>query len=255
MNLLLAADNIQPMNPVIARAIENLDPEPIRRTAVACQKAGARYIDVNPGYLSPRKMDRMGFLVETIQEACDLTLILDSAQPEALAVGLEACRARPVLNAVSLETEKLDRVLPLAVDRDLDLVALFMDERSMTPPTLEEKIGLAAALRDAAESAGLPAENLIFDPVLPSLSWPDAFHQAGEVVRTVRLLAGGGVFGEPVRTMAGLSNLRSSRRSIFPVDIETACLTLLAGAGLEIILANALDPAVTAALAAVNRMA
>jgi hypothetical protein len=42
--------------------------------------------------------------------------------------------------------------------------------------------------------------------------------------------------------MAGLSNLRSGRRQLFPLELETACLGLLAGAGLDIALLDVFQP-------------
>jgi len=62
------------------------------------------------------------------------------------------------------------------------------------------------------------------------------------VVKTVRLLASGAVFQEEARTMVGLSNLRSGLRQTYPAQIDEACLYLLAGAGLRLVLADVLQP-------------
>ena len=83
---------------------------------------------------------------------------------------------------------------------------------------------------------------MIFDPVLPNLTWPDAWAQTGEVVKTVRLLTSGALWGEPARTMAGLSNLRSGLRDTYPLRVEEAALGLLAGAGLGLALVDVLQP-------------
>ena len=141
--LLLAADNLHGLNPVVRDAMKRLDPRPIQDLARRCEQAGALFIDLNPGYLSPRHEDRMAFLVEAVQEAVSLRLILDSPHPRVLAAGLSACREAPVLNALSLEEEKLDGILPLAVEHKTELVLLLMDDRSNTPPGLEEKLAIA----------------------------------------------------------------------------------------------------------------
>ena len=82
---------------------------------------------------------------------------------------------------------------------------------------------------------------MIYDPVLPNLTWPDAWAQVGKVVKAVRLLHGGELWGEPARTMAGLSNLRSGLRHTYPMRIEETALALLAGAGLGIALMDVLQ--------------
>jgi hypothetical protein len=57
----------------------------------------------------------------------------------------------------------------------------------------------------------------------------------------VRYLASGALFGNPVRTMVGLSNLRSGLRGLYPVQLDITVLALLGGAGLSFALANVLD--------------
>lgn len=252
--MILVADNLQILNPRVAGALEDLDPKPLQEIALRCAKSGANLLDLNPGYLSKRREDRMTFMVEAVQEVTSLRLVLDSPNPRVLARGLAACRETPVLNALSLEEHKLAEILPLAVEHQTDLVILLMDERSFTPPSLEEKIGLAIELREHALAAGLPQEKLIFDPVLPTLSWQDAVFQISQVIKTVRLLDSGAVFQESVRTMAGLSNLRSTQRDRIHVRLEEICLSLLAGAGLHFALADLLQKEITATAGIINRM-
>ena len=240
--MILAADNLQIFNPAVAKALEERDPRPLQDLARRCREAGAAMLDLNPGFLSKRKEDRMAFMVDAVQEAVDLPLILDSPHAGILEKGLAACRGKPILNALTLEPKKLEEILPLAAAHQTDLVLLLLDERSFPPPTLEGKIALAVELRERALAAGLSAERLIFDPVLPNLSWPDAWEQVRECVKTVRLLAGGAVFPEPARTMAGLSNLRSHLRRVYPFEVEKTCLAMLAGAGLSMALADVLQP-------------
>ncbi len=238
----IAADNLQVLNPQVAEALQALDPRPLQEMARRAEAAGARLLDLNPGYLPPRREDRLAFMVEAVQEVSSLPLILDSPKAPVLAKGLAVCREKPILNACTLEAEKLAEILPLAATHDTDLVLLLLDERSFSPPTLEGKISLAVELREHALAAGVKEERLIFDPVLPNLSWPDAWERLGAVVKSVRLLAGGEIFQTPARTMAGLSNLRSGLRRQYPVKLEEVCLGLLAGAGLEMVLADVLQP-------------
>jgi 5-methyltetrahydrofolate corrinoid/iron sulfur protein methyltransferase len=252
--MLIAADNIHAMNPTVSDALRRLDSGPIRELALTCERNGAQLIDLNPGYLPRRHEDRMKFLVETVQEATSLRLILDSPSARVLATGLAVCRDTPILNALSMEPLKIREILPLAAEHGTDLVLLLMDERSFTPPSTEEKIAIALELREHALSAGMKLENLIFDPVLPNLSWDDAFLRIGEAVKTVRLLAAGAILEEPVRTMVGLSNLRSGHSSAYPAEIDRTCLTLLAGAGLHIALANVLNPDLPELSAFLKRM-
>ena len=240
--MLLAADNLNALNPVVAASLKHLDKRPLQDLVRRLDQAGVDLIDINPGYLSVRQEDRMAFLVEAVQEVSTTRLILDSPNARILEKGLAVCEQPPILNALTLEEQKLKEILPLAAETQSDLVLLLLDARSMTPPTLEAKVALAAQLREEAVHAGVAETRLIYDPVLPNLSWPDVYYQTTAVIKTVRLLASGALFGEPGRTMVGLSNLRSGRRQLHPLELETACLGLLAGAGLDIALLDVFQP-------------
>jgi 5-methyltetrahydrofolate corrinoid/iron sulfur protein methyltransferase len=240
--MIIAADNLTSANPVVAQALKDLNPRPLQDLALLCAQNGAHLLDLNPGYLSRRHEDRMAFLVEAVQEVTTLPLILDSPNPRVLAGGLAACRDKPILNAVTLEAEKLEEILPLAAVHQTQLVLLLLDEKSHPPPTLEGKVALAVELRERCLAAGLTDEQLIFDPVLPNLRWPDAWPQTGADFKTVRYLASGSLFGVPVNTMVGLSNLRSGLRDMYPIQLDITVLALMAGAGLTYVLADVLNP-------------
>jgi 5-methyltetrahydrofolate corrinoid/iron sulfur protein methyltransferase len=242
MDLIIAADNLHVLNPMVAQALDTLNAQPLQELARRVEQAGANLMDINPGFLPPRRHDRMAFMVEVVQQVTNLRLILDSPDARVLARGLSAANQPPILNACTLEAEKLREILPLAAAHGADLVLLLLDARSFPAATLEGKIALALELREHALAAGLTDGQLIYDPVLPNLTWPDAWAQVGEVVKALRLLHGGELWGEPARTMAGLSNLRSGLRHTYPVRVEEAALALLAGAGLGVALIDVLQP-------------
>lgn len=241
----LAADNLHGLNPVVIEAFDKLDPEPLRVLSRQFEEIGADFIDINPGRLSRKNEGRMAFLVDSVQSVSNLRLILDSPDPRILEIGLESVKHRSVVSALSLEQDKIEKILPLAKRHDAELVILLMDENSFTPSTVDEKLAIAIELRQICLEAGFSNDDLIFDPVLPNLTWPDAMFRIGEAIKTVRLLASGAVFQEPARTMCGLSNLRSGVKRLFSDRYDTLTMASLAGAGLDIILANTLDPEIT----------
>jgi 5-methyltetrahydrofolate corrinoid/iron sulfur protein methyltransferase len=252
--MILAADNLHALNPVVARALDKLEAEPIRAIARQCEQAGARWIDLNPGYLSKKREDRMAFLVEVVQQATSMEILLDSPHPRILAKGLAACRTKPILNGLTLEPDKLREMLPLAVEHKTKIIALLLDENSFSPPRLEEKLAIALQLRDAAAAAGLAPGDLIFDPVLPNLSWQDAFQRFSETIKTLRLLTSGDLWGEPATTIVGLSNLRSGLKKHYPAELDVVSLGLLGGAGLQCVLADALHPEINKAWRLINQL-
>jgi cobalamin-dependent methionine synthase I len=254
MPLIIAADNLNILNPAVAQALSSLDPRPLQELARGVEQAGANLMDLNPGFLPPRRHDRMTFMVEAVQQVTNLRLILDSPDARVLARGLEACTQPPILNACTLEPDKLREILPLAAAHQTDLVLLLLDAQSFPAASLEGKITLALELREHALAAGLTDAQLIFDPVLPNFTWPDAWSQVGEVVKAVRLLSSSELWGEPARTMAGLSNLRSGLRHTYPLRVEEAVLGVLAGAGLTMALVDVLQPSLMDSVNLIRQM-
>ena len=88
--MILAADNLQIFNPIVATALEKRDLRPLQDLARRCREAGAGLLDLNPGFLSKRHRERMAFMADAIQDAVDLPLILDSPEAGVLARGLAA---------------------------------------------------------------------------------------------------------------------------------------------------------------------
>lgn len=236
------ADNLHALCPGVARALADRDPGPLANLARRLARAGADRLDLNPGYLPARRADAMAFFVDAVQAVTDLPLVLDSPRADVLAAGLARCQRPPILDALTAEPARLAEVLPLAAARDLDLVLLLVDARSQVPPCLDEKVALALELVEAAGAAGLGPARLIVDPVLPNLRWPDAAAQLDAAVEVVRLFASGALLGEPLRTMAGLSNLRSGLRHQIPAATEAAALARLEAAGLTYALCDVLAP-------------
>ena len=144
--LIIAADNLNMLNPEVVRALNDLDPRPLQELARRCEQAGADLIDINPGFLPPRRHDRMAFMVEAVQQVTNLRLILDSPDARVLARGLAAANKPPILNACTLEHDKLREILPLAAAHRTDLVLLLLDARSFPAARLEGKITLALEL-------------------------------------------------------------------------------------------------------------
>ena len=71
-----------------ARAIEERNAEFIKALARRQVEHGADFLDVNAGARPDREPEDMVWLVNTVQEATDVALALDSTNPQALAAGI-----------------------------------------------------------------------------------------------------------------------------------------------------------------------
>ena len=235
--MMLVADNLQILRPEVQKAVQNQDPAPIARLVRQMEEAGADAVDINMGPCHRNPEQIATFLVRTVQEFCSLPILIDTANPAALSAGLRASGPPPILNGFSLEPIKLERILPLAVEADIDIVGYLLDADGHVPADAQGRLSAGLALFEAAAAKGLSPERIIVDPVVPPLSWQDGGRQVREVLETLRLLPD--LLGRPVRTVAGLSNLTSGAPSGAPRQVvESACLAMMAAAGLSMALLN-----------------
>jgi 5-methyltetrahydrofolate corrinoid/iron sulfur protein methyltransferase len=241
--MIIVADNLRITLPSIQRAVEEMDPDPICGMVEDCVKAGAHSIDINSGPLSKGAEEKMTFLVNTVQSVCDLPLVLDTTNPDAMAAGLSTCRNRAIMNGVSLEKHKLEKMLPLAVEHKVDVIAYLLNADSHVPADAAGRMEVAVALFDLLQQAGIPSDRIIIDPVVAPLVWQDGNRQNMDVMEVIRTLPD--LLGEKVKTIAGLSNLTSGAPDAEKRHrYQAAFLPMLAAAGLDIVLMNAMDPAI-----------
>ena len=235
--MILIADNLQITNPAIEKAIADFRAEPIQELVLACQKAGAHMIDINAGPL-PRDGDKkMDFLVNAVQEVSDLPIVLDTANPQAIEAGLQVARNKVIINGFSPEPKKLELILPLAKKYETDIVGYLLNSSGHVLPNADERLQVALELLSEFQKAGLYKECLIIDPLIVPVNWQDGHLQAGECLRTIKHLPE--VLGYEVRTIVGLSNLTAGagsrpRRML----LEEVYLSMLAAAGLNMVLLN-----------------
>jgi len=235
----IVADNLHVINPAIADAVARFTPEPIQDLVCRCEQGGAEIIDINSGPLNKEPQKCMAFLVEAVEAVSDLPLMLDTTNPDALEAGLRVCRRKPIINGFSLEPAKLEYILPLAKQYDVEIIGYLLDPRSQVPVEEEEMMALAVALFEVYTQAGLDPDRLIVDPVITPLAWDSGRRHNTSVLSLVRNLAD--LLGTPVRTIAGLSNLATGAVPVSrKIALERAYLPMIAAAGLDMVLLNIL---------------
>ncbi|MCU0908678.1 MAG: dihydropteroate synthase, partial [Rhodobacteraceae bacterium] len=126
----------------LAAELEAGDFSTVERDVAEQVACGAMVLDVNSGAVftnrmatDPRYADNnfvepplMRDLVTRIQALTDVPLCIDSSVPGALEAGLEAAEGRPLLNSVTGEEERLERVLPLVKKYNVPVVAISNDD-------------------------------------------------------------------------------------------------------------------------------
>src|SRR5512136_1548820 len=112
--VLCVGENINIMSKTIGPAIKERRGEPILEMAKHQEKVGIDYLDLNIGPSRKAGNEVMDWLVRLVQGTVSKPLSLDTTNPEAMEAGLKAHKGKALINSVSLQPERLEKVLPLA---------------------------------------------------------------------------------------------------------------------------------------------
>jgi 5-methyltetrahydrofolate--homocysteine methyltransferase len=199
---------------ILNEELERDDFSRVEADAIAQVEAGATVLDINSGavfsgkmaddsryadnnYVEPILMPR---LIETVQAVTDCPLCIDSSVPGALEAGLKAAKGRPLVNSVTGEEERLEKVLPLIKKYNVAVVAISNDDTGISEDP-DVRFAVAKKIVERAADFGIPAHDIVVDPlVMPIGAMATAGHQVFRLVRRLRAELG-------VNTTCGASNI------------------------------------------------
>jgi 5-methyltetrahydrofolate--homocysteine methyltransferase len=221
--MIVVGERINSSRSAVFKAIQEKDASFIRREAVLQADAGADYIDINAGLFSDNEPDCLAWLAERVLEATDLPLCIDSSNPDAIRRVLQRIGIKPgnkpMINSISLESNRYDALLPLVLERRCKIIALCQDSVK-SAHSAEEKTDMACELIERLEGDGVPADDIYIDPLVYPLatdtgsarSTLEAFSSIGKSHPDVHLICGltNVSFGLPERKLVNRSFLVAS---------------------------------------------
>lgn len=136
----------------------------VRADAIAQAAAGAHMLDVNAGIPQLDEAELLVAAIRAVSEVSDAPICIDSSIIEALEAGLAAYEGKALVNSVTAEEERMERILPLVKKHGAAVIGMANDETgiSMVP---EERLALARRIIERAADHGIPQEDVIIDPI------------------------------------------------------------------------------------------
>ena len=162
--MLIVGELINCTRKKVAAAVEARDREFIQELARRQDEAGADYLDVNGGILG-QEAEALRWIIEAVQEASERPLSVDSSISDVILSALPEVKQRPLINSISAEKERLEALLPAAVEYRAKVIALCLDENGI-PNTADGKIEIAHRLVERLTGAGLALDDIYLDPCL-----------------------------------------------------------------------------------------
>ncbi len=165
--MLLIGENLNVINKVIGKAFKEKDPRPIAEEAIRQKEKGMDWIDINLGPARKGGPELMEFVVKTVQEAIgeSIPLCLDTSNIEAMEAGLAVHKGKAIINSIMCRPERYEKMIPLAVKYKANMIALMWGPEGL-PRDENERAALAVELLYAANSAGVPNEDIFVDGIV-----------------------------------------------------------------------------------------
>lgn len=212
----------------------------VRQYAAEQAAAGADALDVNVGAAGVDAREALSSAVLALAGSCDLPLVLDNTDPEALEPALKRYPGRALINSVNGGEASMEAILPLAKRYGAAVLVLALDDDGI-PHDAEGRIRIVRRVRQRAHEAGLSDGDLLVDClVLAAAAEPGSAVPTLEALRAVKSLG--------LATVLGVSNVSHGLpgRS----TLNAAFVAMAAAAGLDAAIVNPSDDQVIRALAA-----
>jgi 5-methyltetrahydrofolate--homocysteine methyltransferase len=172
----------------------------VERDAIAQVAAGAHMLDINAGIPLADEPAILARTIQLVQSIVDVPLVIDSSIVEALEAGLAVYRGKALVNSVTGEEERLERVLPLVKRYGAAVVAISNDDTGISEDP-DVRFAVAKRIVERAADHGIAREDVIVDPlVMPIGALRLAGRQVFQILRRLREELG-------VNTTCGASNI------------------------------------------------
>ncbi|MDF2801364.1 MAG: homocysteine S-methyltransferase [Anaerocolumna sp.] len=192
------------INPTGKRALQeelrNGDLDTVLDMATEQAENGADILDVNMGMNGIDEKELMEAAITEIMAVSDLPISIDSSHVQVIERALRIYHGRALINSISLEKEKMEKLIPLAKKYGAMFILLPLSDKGL-PKDLKEKKEIIRTILIKAKEVGLTEEDIIVDGLVNTIGAnQEAAIQTMETIRYCKDELG-------LATVVGLSNI------------------------------------------------
>jgi 5-methyltetrahydrofolate--homocysteine methyltransferase len=192
----------------------------VKADAIAQVEAGAQVLDVNAGVPMVDEPTLLVAAIRAVSGVTDVPICIDSSVIEALEAALAAYEGKALVNSVTAEDERMDRILPVVKKYGAAVIGMSNDETGITMVP-QERVEIARRIIERAKYYGIPAEDVIIDPIAMTVA---ADPQAGlvtlETMRLIREQLGNNMACGASNVSFGLPDRHILNAAFFPVAMH-----------------------------------
>ena len=216
----------------LAEEMKTGDYARVERDALAQVAAGAHMLDVNAGIPLADEPRILAECIRLVQGLVDVPLCIDSSIVEALEAGLAVYQGKALVNSVTAEEERLERVLPLVKKHGAAVIAISNDETGISQNP-DVRFEAARKIVERAADHGISGDDVVVDPLVMPVGAVDT--AGASVLHLIRRLRE----ELKVNTTCGASNF--SFGLPYRHELNASFLSMAIGAGLTSAITNPLN--------------
>ncbi len=139
--------------------------ERVKADAIVQVEAGARMLDVNAGIPLTDEPRILAEAIQLVQSVVEVPISVDSSIVEALERGLAVVEGKPLLNSITGEEERLERLLPLIKKYGCAFIGISNDETGISEDP-DVRFAVAKKIVERAMDYGIPKTDVLIDPLV-----------------------------------------------------------------------------------------
>ena len=212
----------------LRQALKDKDYDLVTERAVSQQALGAQVLDINVGMEDIDEKQTMLEVIDEVSAAADIPLCIDSSSVEVVEAALRRYHGRALVNSVSCEQVKIEKLLPVVKKYGAMFILLPLTDSGLPKDVKERQENIEYVL-SKAKALGLGEQDAVVDGLVATIgAQKDAALQTLETIEysTARGLA----------TVCGLSNISFGLPD--RIYVNSIFLALAISRGLTMAIAN-----------------
>lgn len=167
--MIIIGEKINGTLPHVRRAIEEKNDKFIRKLAIDQAEAGADYLDICAGTPEEDEADILKWLMDIVQQEVDKPLCIDSPNPGVFKKVLDFAKRPGIINSVSEEKDKSERIFSLISGTNWKVIGLTCDDEGISTDT-QKRVNIAQKLVEKAFTHNIKIDDIFIDPLVLTLS-------------------------------------------------------------------------------------
>lgn len=183
----------------LQKALKEADYDLTAEMAEAQEACGAEILDINVGMGGIDEKQTMLHVLDEVSAVSELPLCIDSSSPEVVEAALRKYSGRALVNSISCEAVKIEKLLPVVKKYGAMFILLPLTDSGL-PKSIEERKQNIEYVLEKARALGMDKQDIVVDGLVATVGAEK--EAAVQTLKTIEYCT-----AQKMATICGLSNI------------------------------------------------